>query len=71
MCKIESEKRGQSEVKVMLCTGDGEVKLRYNPPLSLETLCYSARETYHGLFTFLSTTCHRAHIDQSGTLLLG
>ena len=28
LCKIESEKRGQSEVKVMLCTGNGEVKLR-------------------------------------------
>ena len=28
LCKIESEKRGESEVKVMLCTGNGEVKLR-------------------------------------------
>ena len=28
LCKIESEKRVQTEVKVMLCTGNGEVKLR-------------------------------------------
>ena len=28
LCKIGSENPGQSEVKVMLCTGNGEVKLR-------------------------------------------
>ena len=30
-----------------------------------------AHETYNVLFTLLSTICHRAHIDQSATLLLG
>ena len=33
--------------------------------------CYASRETYDALFTFLSTICHQAHIDQSGTPLLG
>ena len=34
-------------------------------------ICYASRETYDALFTFLSTICHQAHIDQSGTPLLG
>ena len=34
-------------------------------------LCYALRETYDALFTTLLTICHRAHIDQSDTPLLG
>ena len=34
-------------------------------------LCFDSRETYEALFTLLKTICHRAHIDQAGTPLLG
>ena len=47
---------------------------RYDPHHCMTCIarpCYASHETYNALFTFLSTICHRAHIDQSGTPLLG
>ena len=38
---------------------------------SLVFVSYTSCETYDALFTLLSTICHRARIDQSGTPMLG